>query len=69
MTTTETAVSEREAGDDLTAAIENQFGLADRIVDEGTLANSAGRFREQRIVLPTFAQLADPSTMACRRRR
>ena len=64
MTTTETAVSEREGSDDLTAAIENQFGLADRIVDEGTLANSAGRFREQRIVLPTFAQLADPSTMA-----
>jgi len=43
-------------------ALENQFGLADRIVDEGALANSVQRFREQGITLPTFAQLADPST-------
>ncbi len=44
------------------AALENQFGLADRIVDEAALANSAARFRERGITLPTFAQLADPST-------
>ena len=44
------------------AALENQFGLADRIVDEQALANSVARFRERGISLPTFAQLADPST-------
>ncbi len=43
-------------------ALENQFGLADRIVDEAALANSVQRFREQGLRLPTFAQLADPST-------
>ena len=42
-------------------ALENQFGLADRIVDDAALANSVQRFREQGISLPTFAQLADPS--------
>lgn len=45
-----------------THALENQFGLADRIVDEGAIANSVQRFREQGITLPTFAQLADPTT-------
>ncbi len=44
------------------AALENQFGLTDRVVDEAALANSVQRFREQGIVLPTFAQLEDPST-------
>ena len=44
------------------AALENQFGLADRIVDEAALDNSVERFRAQGITLPTFAQLADPST-------
>ena len=48
--------------DDATAALENQFGLADRIVDEASLANSVERFRERGIVLPTFAQLADPAS-------
>ncbi|HTH06711.1 MAG TPA: pyridoxal-5'-phosphate-dependent protein subunit beta, partial [Ilumatobacteraceae bacterium] len=43
-------------------ALENQFGLADRVVDEAALANSVERFRAQGITLPTFAQLADPST-------
>jgi cysteine synthase len=47
---------------DVSAALENQLGLADRIVDETALANSAARFRERGITLPTFAQLADPST-------
>jgi cysteine synthase len=28
-------------------ALENQFGLADRVVDEAALANSVGRFRER----------------------
>ena len=48
--------------DSTTAALENQFGLADRIIDEAALANSVERFREQGITLPTFAQLEDPST-------
>jgi cysteine synthase len=43
-------------------ALETQFGLADRLVDEQALANSIERFRERQIRLPTFAQLADPST-------
>ena len=43
-------------------ALENQFGLADRIVDESALANTAQRFRERGITLPTLAQLADPSS-------
>ena len=43
------------------SALENQFGLADRIVDEAALANSIARFRERGITMPTFAQLADPA--------
>src|SRR3954464_15084075 len=50
------------AGELASDALENQFGLADRVIDEGALANSIRRFREQGITLPTFAQLADPST-------
>ncbi|WP_420453767.1 pyridoxal-5'-phosphate-dependent protein subunit beta [Ilumatobacter sp.] len=49
-------------GDTTTAALENQFGLADRVVDPDALANSVERFRERGITLPTFAQLADPSS-------
>ena len=48
---------------DITNALENQFGLADRLVDEAALKNSVRRFAERGIVLPTFAQLADPSTV------
>jgi cysteine synthase len=47
--------------DDERDALENQFGLADRIVDEDSLGRSVDRFREQGIVLPRFDQLADPS--------
>ena len=49
--------------DPLQDALVNQFGLADTVVDEASLANSVARFREQGIVLPTFGQLADPSTI------
>ena len=38
----------------------DQLGLADRIVDEKALAASVARCRERNVVLPTFAQLADP---------
>ncbi|MEZ5251483.1 MAG: hypothetical protein R2713_20400 [Ilumatobacteraceae bacterium] len=51
------------AADPLQDALFNQFGLADVVVDDASLANSVARFREQGIVLPTFAQLADPSTV------
>jgi len=43
-------------------ALENQFGLADRVVDPDALARSVERFRERGITLPTFAELADPSS-------
>ena len=49
--------------DPISHALENQFGLADRVVDAASLDNSVARFRERGIVLPTFAQLADPSTV------
>ena len=41
------------------------------MVDDASLANSVARFRERGITLPTFAQLADPSTLdrGARRRR
>ena len=48
---------------DASSALVDQLGLADTIVDQDALANSVARFREQRIVLPTFAELADPSTI------
>ena len=44
-----------------TQALVSQLGLADTVVDEASLANSVRRFAAQDIVLPTFAQLADPS--------
>ena len=44
-------------------ALERQFGLADRVVDPDALANSVERFRERGIRLPTFAELADPTTI------
>ncbi len=42
--------------------MENQFGLADRVVDSDAIANSVTRFRQRGISLPTFAQLADPTS-------
>ena len=43
--------------------LERQFGLADRVVDAAALANSVERFRERGIRLPTFAELADPTSI------
>ena len=43
--------------------LERLYGLADRVVDDDALANSVERFRERGIVLPTFAELADPTTI------
>ena len=44
-------------------ALVTQLGLADGIVDAESRNRAIVRFREQRIVLPTFAQLADPATL------
>ena len=44
--------------------LEDRFGLADRIVDETALANSVNRFAERGITLPTFAELADPTSIS-----
>lgn len=37
------------------------IGLTDKIVDENVLEKSVERFREKKIILPTFAQLRNPS--------
>jgi cysteine synthase len=42
-------------------AVAGQLGLADAVVDADALTNTTRRFRDHRIVLPTFAELADPS--------
>jgi cysteine synthase len=47
---------------DATAVI-TQLGLADEVVDPATRDRAVERFREQRIVLPTFAQLAEPTSV------
>ena len=41
----------------------DRLGLEREVVDRGALQNSVARFRKQRIVLPTFGQLANPSTI------
>lgn len=56
-------VSAPTTSPDTDTVLETQFGLADRLVDEEALANSVARFREQGISLPTFGELADPSTI------
>ncbi len=56
--------SPSDAASSAAAALEDQFGLADRIVDEEALANSVERFRARGITLPTFAQLAEPAAIA-----
>ncbi len=38
-------------------------GMADNIVDESTYSRAVAQLREARVLLPTFAQLADPSTI------
>ena len=43
------------------AALAGQLGLADTIVDQQALENSVALCAKNKVVLPTFAQLADPS--------
>jgi cysteine synthase len=40
----------------------NIFGLDTEVIDAAAVERTAQRFREQKIVLPTFAQLAKPSS-------
>ena len=40
----------------------SRYGLVSSIVDQESYDRSIQRFREARIILPTFAQLANPST-------
>jgi cysteine synthase A len=44
------------------SVLEEKFGLADRVVDETSLAHSVERFRDRGITLPRFADLADPAS-------
>ena len=47
-----------------TQALQSQLGLADTVVDEGALAESVRKCAANNVVLPTFAQLANPSLIA-----
>ena len=58
-----TAVSDTAVSGLSREALTTQLGLADTVVDEASLANSVKRFAEQKIVLPTFEQLANPATI------
>ncbi|HWC68893.1 MAG TPA: pyridoxal-phosphate dependent enzyme, partial [Acidimicrobiales bacterium] len=42
-------------------ALAGQLGLAADVVDDDALSRTVARFRERQIVLPTFAELADPA--------
>ena len=39
------------------------LGLEREVMDSAVYDRAVGRFRDGRIVLPTFGELADPSTM------
>ncbi|MEY3266142.1 MAG: hypothetical protein RJA15_588 [Actinomycetota bacterium] len=41
-------------------ALTEQLGLADRVIDDKSLERSIERFAAQKIVLPTFGELAEP---------
>ena len=58
------------ASTQLSDALSGQLGLAGTVVDADALERSVAQFRAQGVLLPTFAQLADPSTIPdCRARR
>lgn len=61
-----TASSALESTLDATA-LQEQLGLADRVMDPASLENSVRRFAEQNIVLPTFAELAEPHRIPANR--
>ena len=43
------------------------LGLEKHVVDQKVYENSLERFAKQKILLPTFAQLAEPATIPTRR--
>ena len=45
------------------SALITHLGLADQVVDAATRERAVERFRQQGIVLPTFAELADPTRL------
>lgn len=47
----------------VTPAVPAKLGLSDLVADEELLMHAVDRFRETGIKLPTFAQLADPSSI------
>ena len=62
-----TVLAPADVVDSTAFALENQFGLADWIVDEEALANSIERFRQQSITLPTrtATELSDTVSNRC----
>ena len=52
-----TSLTGAAGADPIAHALENQFGLADRVIDAESLANSVSRFREQGIVLKGGVEL------------
>ena len=40
-----------------------RLGLEQEVVDRDVYEHPLARFRDRRIVLPTFAELADPATI------
>ena len=38
-----------------------RLGVTTKVADEKTVNETAARFKEQKLTLPTFAMLADPS--------
>ena len=62
-----TVLAPADVVDSTAFALENQFGLADRIVDEDALANSVERFRQQGTTLPTrtATELSDTVNKRC----
>ncbi len=52
-----------DASFDAAAFDPDRFGLSTDVADSERYERSVQRFRDQGIALPTFAQLADPSTI------
>ena len=52
----------RPTGSD-SQAMSEQLGLASTVVDQSALDESVARCSKNNVVLPTFAQLADPSAI------
>ena len=58
-----TVVDRSAIPDGVAGYLTTTLGVADAVVDGAVLDRAARRFRDQGILLPTFAQLADPPTI------